>query len=277
VDLEIEVDNRAKDQRLRAWLRAPFAATGFEVESAFEVAERPIEPAPDAFGAAQPAERPIGATPQRSFATLRGGELALTVASRGCAEVEARQEGSAAALGVTLLRAVGWLSRGDLVLRPGHAGPPLETPGAQVPGLHRAELCLRLHAGADPQRTAEAHSFAVPPALFAGGAERGPLGDGARLFEVDDPELVVTALEPRPDGSVHARLFLASPRGRRVRVRWGVHGASQLAAVDLAGRPDPRRSIRPAPGGWTELDLRGWEIATLRAAPSGPERPRDAG
>jgi hypothetical protein len=46
VDLEIEVDNRAKDHRLRAWLGAPFAATGFEVDDP-ELVVSALEPRPD--------------------------------------------------------------------------------------------------------------------------------------------------------------------------------------------------------------------------------------
>ncbi|HSJ99163.1 MAG TPA: hypothetical protein VLC53_18955, partial [Myxococcota bacterium] len=69
VDVEAALDNAACDQRLRLHVRAPFAAARFEVESAFEVAERPIAPGPDAFGAARPSELPVGAGPQRRFAT----------------------------------------------------------------------------------------------------------------------------------------------------------------------------------------------------------------
>src|SRR5262249_57082777 len=72
VDVALDVDNRARDHRLRLHVRVPFAAERFEVESAFEVVERPIAPEPNAFGAARPAERPIGACPQRTFATLPG-------------------------------------------------------------------------------------------------------------------------------------------------------------------------------------------------------------
>jgi len=43
---------------------------------------------------------------------------------------------------VTLLRAVGELSRGDLPTRPGHAGWPTSTPLAQCPGRTRVELAI---------------------------------------------------------------------------------------------------------------------------------------
>ena len=52
IDVEIDLDNRARDHRLRAVLCAPLRARRFEVESAFEVAARPI--AEDMVAAARP-------------------------------------------------------------------------------------------------------------------------------------------------------------------------------------------------------------------------------
>jgi alpha-mannosidase len=43
---------------------------------------------------------------------------------------------------VTILRAVGQLSRGDLPTRPGHAGWPVATPLAQCHGLDRLQLAI---------------------------------------------------------------------------------------------------------------------------------------
>jgi len=266
VDVEVEADNTARDHRLRLHLRAPFAAERFRVESAFEVAERPVAPGPGDFGSATPAELPVGAVPQRSFASVEGGGMALTAAARGIAEVEAVAEpAGGSGLALTLLRAVGWLSRADLRLRPGHAGPPLETPGAQIPGLHRAEVSLRLHAAQEPGRAARAHGFAYPPVAFAGGASQGdaPLADGDRLLELDDPEVVVSAVEPRPDGCPILRLYNAGDGPRRVRLAWP--GAAELQPVDLAERRQPGAA---GAGAGTQLDLREGEIVTLRVVPA---------
>src|SRR5690606_4848994 len=270
LDVNAELDNTARDHRLRLHCRTPFAAARFEVESAFEIAERPIAPAPDAFGSDRPSELPIGAGPQRRFATLHGpGGLALTVANRGLAEVEALPGpgDDRAAVAVTLLRAVGWLSRGDLALRPGPAGPVLPTPGAQVPGRHRAELSLRLHPSDDPRRAVEAHAFAAPAIAFAiGVGGEGPLGDGSRLVEVDDPHLEVSAIEPRRDG-VDVRIVNLSPARRRATLRWlGAPGA-RLVPVDLAGRSQAAGETQEGVVDRAELDLRPWQIQTLRVTP----------
>jgi alpha-mannosidase len=265
VDLDLELDNRARDHRLRLHVRAPFSARRFQVESAFELVDRPIAPESGAFGSEHPSEFPIGAVPQRAFASLLGDAAALTVANRGVAEVEAVPEvDGRTSLALTVLRAVGWLSREDLALRPGHAGPPLETPGAQVPGTHRVELSLRWHAPDEPERVLRAHAHAYPPVPFAGGAPGpGPLRDGQRLVEVDDPAVVVSAIEPRADGRALVRLWNASPEARTVRVRWGGE-AGRLELMDLAERPLP--GAAPAgDGAEIQVELSAWRIATLRA------------
>jgi len=265
IEVESVVDNTARDHRLRLHLRAPFAARRFEVESAFEIAERPIDPPRDAFGSGAPSEFPVGASPQRSFASLDDGQRALSVANRGSAEVDAVPEADGTtSLAITLLRAVGWLSRGDLALRPGDAGPGLETPGAQVPGLHRAELSLRLHPADEAARVSEAHRFASPArGWIGGGPVDAPLADGVRLVEIDDPSVVVSAIEPRPDRRTVLRLYNASAQPRTVTVRWNGLGARALERVDLM-----ERSLRDRAGSsehaLTSLSLRPWEIATLR-------------
>lgn len=262
LDLEIELTNTAEDHRLRLLARAPFRARRFQVESAFEVVERPIAPAPDAFGE-HPAERPIGAVPQRAFARIDDGALALTLANRGSAEVEAVPEGAGTSLAVTLLRAVGWLSRADLGLRPGHAGPPLPTPGAQVPGRHRVALSLRLHAADEREVIRAAHDFAWPAWAFVGaGHARAPLADGAQLVELDEPEVVVSAIEPRPAGAAELRLFNAAPDERSVVLAWGGPGTG-LTPVDLAGRPAALPGLA-RDGGRVRFPLGGRRMASLR-------------
>ena len=69
----------------------------------------------------------------------------MTVYSDGLAEYEVTHEGTVA---VTLVRAVGDLSRNDLPERPGHAGWPVSTPEAQMLGPFGGEFALFPHAAA---------------------------------------------------------------------------------------------------------------------------------
>jgi alpha-mannosidase len=266
LEVEVDVDNTARDHRLRLLVAAPFAARRLRVESAFEVAERPLAVAPEDFGSKRPAEFPSGASPQRRFASLDEGATAFTVANRGGGEVEAVAEGGRSALALTLLRAVGWLSRGDLALRPGDAGPPLPTPGAQVPGRHHLEFALRLHGAAEPGWIGEALRFATPALALPGRgsvAAGAPLTDGARLVELEDPDLVVSAVEPTREGRTRVRVWNASPRRREASLRLPAAGpGGSLISVDLADEPDGRAwgSVSGA-----TLELRPGALVTLRA------------
>jgi alpha-mannosidase len=105
------------------------------------------------------------------------------------------------AIAVTLLRCVGWLSRGDLRHRPGHAGPGIATPGAQMLGDFSFEIGVLRHDGdweeAQVPRWAEVFAHPLLP------APAGPLRAGP-VFE--DPALMLSALR-RVDGKARMRVY----------------------------------------------------------------------
>ena len=138
------------------------------------------------------------------------------------------------------------------------------TPGAQVAGLHGAELTIRFHPVDSVERVSEAHRFANPArAWIGGGPVDAPLADGARLLEIGDPAVVVSAIEPRPDCRPVLRLYNASAQPRSVALRWNGSGARAIEPVDLMehGVPDCTVSTERTRA---TLSLRPWEIATLR-------------
>jgi alpha-mannosidase/mannosylglycerate hydrolase len=262
LDVRVACDQTARDHRLRLHLRAPFAAERFLVESAFEEASRPIAPPPELFGAGRPAEYPDGATPQRRYARLESERLACVVANRGSSEVEAVPEGGATSLALTLVRAIGWLSRDDLARRPAHAGPPLETPGAQCLGRQCAEFSLWLGAREDARGAHAALAFADPPHVFTAGCERGGrLADGARLLAWDDPHVQLAALEPRAGGVTWIRLLNASDAARSVQVHW--NGGGVLTEVDLRGRAASRAELEASAA--PLVAFRPWQLVALEA------------
>ena len=80
-------------------------------------------------------EWPEPTAPMHRWVSVDGG---LTVFARGLSEYELTED----SIAVTLLRAVGDVSRGELAARPGHAGWPTATPEAQELGYFRAELAV---------------------------------------------------------------------------------------------------------------------------------------
>jgi len=143
LDIELEVINRARDHRLRAHFPLPFPATRSAANTPFHVTERAVTAARRDPGAA---ELELPTYPMWSFVDVSDGRAGVALIAHGLHEYEVLP-GPPQELALTLLRSVGWLSRDDLVTRIGHAGPEMETPGAQVPGGHRFRYSLFFHAG----------------------------------------------------------------------------------------------------------------------------------
>jgi alpha-mannosidase len=80
--------------------------------------------------------------PLHRYVSLFSEHAGATLFSDGLAEYEATPGGDVL---ITILRAVGELSRNDLPERPGHAGWPAHTPGAQSHAPFGARLALMLH------------------------------------------------------------------------------------------------------------------------------------
>ena len=140
---------------------------------------------------------PEPTAPMHGWVSVDGG---LTVFARGLSEYELTED----SIAVTLLRAVGDLSRGDLTARPGHAGWPTATPEAQELGHFRAELAVATTTAvedaaasefAELERLAEEFhaplaGFMLPYGIGVPDAVPGPalLGDGLKLESVKPSE-----------------------------------------------------------------------------------------
>jgi alpha-mannosidase len=135
-------ENAAHDHRLRARFRLGVRGAHF-ADAAFATVERgPIV----VSAAAAAIEQPPPTAPLHRFVTLAGADRGATLYSDGLAEYEATPEGDFA---VTLVRAVGELSRNDLPERPGHAGWPVPAPEAQSLGPFEAQFAVMLHGARD--------------------------------------------------------------------------------------------------------------------------------
>jgi len=255
VDIETEVDNRADDHRLRVLFPAGVATGHSDAEQHFGVVRRPVACAPEAANAP---ESPVAYYPQKTFTDLSDGERGLMIANRGLAEYEVMTEDDGTAtLAVTLLRCVGWLSRDDLSMRRGHAGPGFETPGAQMIGRWTFEYSLIPHLGGWREAFTEAHAFARPLRALRTSRGGGRLPREQSLLTVDAPQLVVSTVKlAEDDDGVVARAYNIGDEPIEAGVAFSeVHG--HISVVDL----NEENAVETDEG---RLTLRPNEIVTLK-------------
>jgi hypothetical protein len=188
VDVELRLSNTAHDHRFRLLFPLGEPVARFEAATTFDVAIRTPR-----------TSEPTGWV-QRAPATFAhqgwvhaGG---LTVVAPGLPEAELCAAPDGAVLALTLVRAVGYLSRTDLVTRPMLAGPGILVPGAQCPGELRAKIAL--FAGLDPAAARDAE-WGLCAALA------GPVADAlwpedVPLLAIAPRELLLSALKPAADG-----------------------------------------------------------------------------
>ncbi|MCK7472057.1 MAG: hypothetical protein MZU95_15865 [Desulfomicrobium escambiense] len=159
--------------------------------------------------------------------------------NRGLAELDARRVDGKTWLGLVLCRAVGWLSRPDLAMRPGEAGPTMLAPGAQCLRRFEWDWAVEPFApGQEDDLLASAHAFAYPP-LFgvarAGGAE-GKMW----LLRLSNPRVLVSALRAVA-GGLEARLVNGSSREEEVTVEFAPDWRDPRPTDFLGSRVDDPR------------------------------------
>ncbi|HEX2140718.1 MAG TPA: glycoside hydrolase family 38 C-terminal domain-containing protein [Candidatus Limnocylindria bacterium] len=236
VEVVTTVENLAEDHRLRVIFPAPEASEPVRAEGHFDVVRRRARPAWSGSGWVEPP-----ASTGHTAGAVSVGEL--VVLTKGLPEYEAIQTANGLEVAITLLRCVGWLSRDDLVSRPGHAGPELPTPGAQCPGRHTFEYAFRFGELDDTALVATSADYRTD-------FEVGPEGvepDGVLVIG-GDPVAFATMKGAEDGDGVVLRLF----------------NPSAAAADVLISRPATRIRMdeaQPAAGG---PRLEPGEIATYR-------------
>jgi alpha-mannosidase len=214
--IRLRGENRAENHRLRLRVRGDVPSDVAWADAAFgPVRREPI--VVDASDTVQ--EMPPRTAPLHRYVSLFNENAGFTLFSDGLAEYEATPDGS---VYVTLLRAVGELSRNDLPERPGHAGWPVSTPLAQCLGPFETELAVMLHGSRLPA-TIDAIERAADDVLLplVGSTLRSSLGSPAA---VDGVELVGTglafsAIKDSEDGSWMV-LRCVNLRDEEVEGRW---------------------------------------------------------
>lgn len=262
VDISTEVHNQSRDHRLRVHFPIPCQVTAADYDGHFEVVRRQVGlPAYDETWV----ERPVSQVPQRAFTDVSDGSSGLMIANRGLPEVEVISlPGNTSEVALTLLRCVGWLSRDDFPTRQGHAGPAIQTPGAQMIGWHKFGYSIIPHTGGWENALQAAYSFDTPMRAIAVTPRKdgGGLPASEHLLEVTPDAFVVTAIKPSEDG---CGWIMRGYNNSQEMVEVSVTPLARSASVEQVNMAEEfQESLAFDPGGRVKFQAKPHEIITLK-------------
>jgi len=256
IDVCMDVENRAWDHRLRVVFPTCLNEPRLFVDDTFGVFERSFQSSEEKWVV----EQPSPTFPQKLFVALEKDGAGFALINQGLPECEVSKDGT---IFLTLLRCVGWLSRGDLRTRRGHAGPPLPTPKAQCPGLHRFNYAIYTYEGnwSSSKLLELARNFSTPP---IGMEHQGLPLLSVSFLSCEPSNVVLSAVKPAEEGE-HIVVRMYNPTGEvcqaKVRTLWEI---AEVWEVRLDERQIAQVKL-VAPNEF-ETIIRGWEIKTFRVA-----------
>ncbi|MEO8879349.1 MAG: glycosyl hydrolase-related protein [Gemmatimonadaceae bacterium] len=196
VRIDVEGNNGIADQRLRLRVATDVVGGAVVADAAFgPVRREPIMAPTDT------SETPPPTAPLARYITLASRDRGATIYSDGLGEYETLADGTVA---LTLLRAVGELSRNDLPERPGHAGWPASTPDAQEPGPFSGRFAILLHGARDEATVARIERIAddvLHPLFGRTIRSAGALPETTTGVSLRGSGLALSAIKPSEDGA----------------------------------------------------------------------------
>lgn len=260
---EMTVNNQARDHRLR--IQFPVGVDAIEdvrAGTAFAVVRRPARrEVPERVQV----EQPVSFGPTEWVTEAGGGDAGAVLLGEGLMEYEATDDGDGPRLGLTLLRSVGYLSRGDLPERPsGHAGPGLPTPGAQCLSTHTFRLAFepRTSPPTNGALLAQASTFASPPHVVPAIGSVATLPPAGTFLGLDalDGEIQLSACYwSAENDALVVRVFNPDARPARVRLS-AIEPVREASRVDLLERGIGTLAVDR---GAVELDVGPFAIETV--------------
>lgn len=247
--LTVSFVNRSRNHRVRLHLPLPHPAHSSEAEGQFTVTHRGLH-SEGGWG-----EDPLPTFPASSF--IHAGGLTVLLDHQG--EYEVTDDGQELAL--TLLRAVGQLSRNVNRMRDEPAGSEIPVPGAQAPGRNittRIAVLPSLDGWLAAEALDRADDFRHPPLVRRGtGAADKPVFPSHPLA-VEGRGVAVSCTRPVSAGTeIRLVSYLESPTTVTVTGNFDT-----VLAADLLGTPEPDPLARRC-SGRAPLTIAPHQILTL--------------
>lgn len=258
VRFETTIDNTAKDHRLRVAFHTGVETNTHWADVQFGVIKREQESwNVDDFKI----EVPTSVAPMQRFVCVESGYKAATLITKGMPEYELRHNSNGTLL-LTLLRCVGELGRGEIVMRPGgRGGWKNSTPEAQCLGRHTFEYGFlpRAKSWSDDMG---AINHAAEKILLPIRSTRRKLeaSDMPSQLEISNPAVVLSAFKLAEDGSgVIVRVYNPTDRAQSTKVSWPTPGKVYECNLE-------EQDLKPIGDGLTEvnLELEPYRIVTLK-------------
>lgn len=212
-------DNQAEDHRLRVVFPTGIPTERSTAETSFGLVSRPVVPEPSEGWR----EKNTATFAQRRFVTVEGGNVGVAVLNKGLPEYEVKPDGS---IYLTLIRAVGWLSREDLLFRKGNAGPALETKDAQCKGTLEFEYAVVFYEASEDHveifKHAEDFHIPLEARSVQYKTEVNLCEDEAPFMEILKGGIVLSTMKKAEDNDATVvRLYNPSDRAVDAVVRFG--------------------------------------------------------
>jgi alpha-mannosidase len=188
LDVVTELENPAKQHRVRVCFPTGIQAVVSAAEGAFDVIERPIDRSSDSlyYGKSNPQY------PMHRFVDISDGKAGLAVINDGIREFEAVDD-NRRTLCITLLR--GFTAVQSPVIDQWDVYPWMEL--AQSPGTHQWRYAIMPHGGnwqeGDVYR--EAEKFNLPLEAAQAGRGKGDLPKQMSFIEIEAKDIVLSALK----------------------------------------------------------------------------------
>lgn len=204
VDVRTTVNNNAEDHLLEVIVPTGMDVSKYYVEIPFDIVERSVEipetPEREKWILGQEAYDDF--RPQRNFVAVEQKDKGLALLNKGCTNYRIRKSNQGGVdICLTLLRAVGWVSRPDLGSRHGNASPMIKAPGAQCIGTHVFEYSLVPYQGGVHEAGIQqmAHDFNANLVAIETASHEGVLPSKMGFMKITPDDLIITAVKKAED------------------------------------------------------------------------------
>ncbi len=259
IDIELKLTNTAKDHKLSFVAEIPEVVEKVINDGYFGIVTHPSD---FRYYGNDYAEEDISRYAMESFAYVNGKKAKIAIATQGIHEYESHIVNGNTKLNFTLIRAIGWLSRGDLLTRRGDAGPSFETPEAQCLGTYTYKYSfILLEDGVPYEVYRETRDYLLEPVAIKIDKEKDV--KNVELPKITFSEgLVLSSFKPSWNNKgVVLRVFNQNKDQASV----SIISSKKLKVFESNMRETPLRTIFESSGG--NIEIKPYKIETILFVP----------